>query len=213
MAPWLSSVGGGLVSVLITIGFNLYWDKKKQELLEDWEFRRYHANQIHLATTGLMEAFFAAKAELYFLFYTLETLADTLTQLTSQADGIVRHQADDELNIAELERRKTQWLQPFQTFNKEQVTLRWNQHEQKAKELQAQAETHISALQPLVPAPIFEQLLAFYAKLNTRWSWSLQSAEEQSKLYENAVPELTRIRAQLMEQIELKLRSHRPANK
>ena len=52
MNPWLSIVGGGLVSVLITIGFNVYWDRKKQQLLEDWEFRRYHANQIHVATLG-----------------------------------------------------------------------------------------------------------------------------------------------------------------
>jgi hypothetical protein len=212
MPPWLSIVAGGLVSVLITIGFNVYWDQKKQELVEDWEFRRYHANQIHLATSGLMEAFFAAKAELYFLFYTLETLANSFTQLTSQADEIVRQQASPELNAAELERRKIQWLQPLQNFNQEQVTLRWNQHEQKAKELQAQAETHLSALQPLVPAPIFQELLAFYAKLNTRWSWSLQSAEEQSKLYEDAVPELTRIRSLLMDQIELKLRKRSPLN-
>jgi hypothetical protein len=210
MAPWLSIVAGGLVSVLITIGFNVYWDQKKQALLEDWEFRRYHANQIHLATSGLMEAFFAAKAELYFLFYTLETLAESFTQLTSQADEIVRQQAGPDLNAAEMERRKTQWLQPLQKFNQEQVTLRWNQHEQKAKELQAQAETHMSALQPLVPAPIFQELLAFYAKLNTRWTWSLQSAQEQSKLYEDAAPEISRIRSKLVEQIELKLRKRSP---
>ena len=187
MNPWLSVVGGGLVSVLITIGFNVYWDKKKQQLLEDWEFRRYHANQIHVATAGLVEAFFESKAEMYFLFYTLETLAGTLTQLTSQAEAIVRQQAGPELTAAE------------------QVTLRWNQHEQKAKEMQAKAETHLSELQPLIPSPIFDQLLALYAKLNTRWVWSLQSAQEQSQVYEDVLPELTRIRAALMQQIEIKL--------
>ena len=211
MPPWLSIVAGGLVSVLITIGFNVYWHHKKNQLLEDWEFRRYHANQIHLATSGLMEAFFAAKAEFYFLFYTLETLADSFTQLTSQADEIVRQQAGAGLSATELEHRKIQWLQPLQTFNQEQVTLRWNQHEQKAKELQAQAETHLSALQTLIPAPIFQELQAFYATLNTRWSWTLESAQEQSKLYEDAVPELTRIRSQLMEQVELKLRKRNPS--
>ena len=205
MNPWLSVVGGGLVSVLITIGFNVYWDKKKQQLLEDWEFRRYHANQIHVATAGLVEAFFESKAEMYFLFYTLETLAGTLTQLTSQAEAIVRQQARPELTAAELEQRKAQWLQPFQKFNQEQVTLRWNQHEQKAKEMQAKAETHLSELQPLIPSPIFDQLLALYAKLNTRWVWSLQSAQEQSQVYEDVLPELTRIRAALMQQIEIKL--------
>ena len=132
MNPWLSIIGGGLVSVLITIGFNVYWDIKKQRLLEDWEFRRYQANQIHLATVGVMEAFFAAKAELYFLFYTLETLAGSLAGLNSQADAIVKQQAGPELTATELEQRKAQWLQPFQDFNQKQVTLRWNQHEQKA---------------------------------------------------------------------------------
>lgn len=205
MNPWLSILGGGLVSVLITIGFNVYWDRKKQRLLEDWEFRRYHANQIHHATVGLMEAFFAAKAELYYLFYTLETLAGTLTQLTSQADEIVRQQAGPEPTVAELEHRKAQWLQPFQMFNQEQVTLRWNQHEQKANETQAKAETHMSELQALIPAAIFGQLLALYATLNTRWSWSLRAAQEQSQLFEDAIPELSRIRAKLMQQMELTL--------
>jgi hypothetical protein len=125
--------------------------------------------------------------------------------LTSQAEAIVRQQARPELTAAELEQRKAQWLQPFQKFNQEQVTLRWNQHEQKAKEMQAKAETHLSELQPLIPSPIFDQLLALYAKLNTRWVWSLQSAQEQSQVYEDVLPELTRIRAALMQQIEIKL--------
>jgi hypothetical protein len=205
MNPWLSIVGGGLVSVLVTIIFNVYWDKKKQQLLEDWEFRRYHANQIHLATTGITEAFFASKSELFFLYYTLETLASTLSRLTSQAETIVRQQAGRELTPAELEQRKAQWLEPFQKFNQEQVFLRWNQHEQKAKELQSKAETHLSELQPLVAAEIFDRLAALYAKLNTRWTWSLQSAQEQSKLFDNATPDIARIRAELMQQIELKL--------
>jgi hypothetical protein len=205
MDAWLSVVGGGLVSVLLTIGFNVYWDRKKQRLLEDWEFRRYHANQIHLATLGLMEAFFASKAELYFLFYTLESLAGALNQLISQADGIVRQQSGPDLPAIELEHQKAQWLEPFQKFNQEQVTLRWNQHEQKAKELQAKAEAHMSELQPLIPSLLFNQLLALYAKLNTRWSWSLQSAKEQSQLYEDLLPELTSIRGNLTRQIELKL--------
>jgi hypothetical protein len=205
MNPWLSIVGGGLVSVLITIAFNVYWDKKKQRLLEDWEFRRYHANQIHVATVGLMEAFFASKSELFFLYYTLETLAGTLTQLTSQADTIVRQQSAPDITAAEFEQRKAQWLQPFQHFNQEQVTLRWSQHEQKAKELQAKAETHISELQALIPSQVFAQIVAGYSKFNTQWTWTLQSARAQSQIYEDAVPEIARIRAALMQQIELKL--------
>ena len=73
------------------------------------------------------------------------------------------------------------------------------------REEQAKAEAHMSELQPLVPSHLFDQLLALYAKLNTRWSWSLQSAKEQSQLYEDLLPELTRIRGGLTRQIELKL--------
>jgi hypothetical protein len=74
MEPLLSVLGGGLAAAVVTIGFNVLWDKKKQKASEDWEFRRYHANQVHFATAGLMEVFFAAKIELYFLTATLETL-------------------------------------------------------------------------------------------------------------------------------------------
>jgi len=74
MEPWLSVLGGGLAAALVTIVFSVLWDTKKQKDSEDWEFRRYHANQVHYATAGLMEVFFAAKIELYFLTATLETL-------------------------------------------------------------------------------------------------------------------------------------------
>jgi hypothetical protein len=210
MEPWLSIVGGGLAAALVTIGFNVWWDKQKQRLSEDWEFRRYHANQIHFATVGLMEVFFAAKTEVYFLACTLETLLAGLNQLAVQADAIVRQQGGPQLTIVELEQRKAQLLQPFQTYNAQQVSLRWNQFEQKTKELQAKAEPYMSVLQPLVSASIYEQLLALYHKFEGRWFWDLPHAQERLKLYEDNIPELNRIREQLTRQIEIKLGRVKP---
>ncbi len=205
MEPWLSIVGGGLAAALLTIGFNVWWDRKKQKLAEDWEFRRYHANQLHFATVGLMEIFFAVKIEVYYLVVMLESLLGILGQLTGQADAIVRQQGGPQLTVAELEQRKAQLLQPFQNFNLQQVALRWNQYEQKAKDLQAKAETQLSVLKPLVPPPLYTQLLAVYEKLSTPWVWDLPHAKERLKLYEDNLPELNRIREQLTKQIEVKL--------
>lgn len=210
MEPWLSVVGGGLAAALVTIGFNVWWDKQKQKLSEDWEFRRYHANQVHFANAGLMEVFFAAKTEIYFLMCTLETLLAGLNQLATQADAIVRQQGGPQLTIAELEQRKAQLLQPFQTYNAQQVSLRWNQFEQKTKELQAKAEAYMNVLQPLVPASIYERLLALYQKFGTRWVWDLPHAQERLKLYEENLPEVIRIREQLTRQIEIKLGRVKP---
>ena len=65
--PFLSVLGGGLAAAVLTIIFNVYWDQRKQKLSEDWEFRRYRANQVHIATFGLMEVFLSAKTEILFL--------------------------------------------------------------------------------------------------------------------------------------------------
>src|ERR1700722_12790489 len=127
--PWLSIVGGGLAAAVITLVFNVWWDTHKRKLLEDWEFKRYHANLVHIAMSGLMESFFAAKAELLYLTSTLELLLGILNQLTAQADQIVRQAGGPQLTVAELEQRKQALLQPFQRFNGEQVNLRWNQYE------------------------------------------------------------------------------------
>src|SRR6266404_3473625 len=190
MEPLLSIIGGGLAAALVTIGFNVWWDKKKQRSAEDWEFRRYHANQIHFATAGLMEVFFAAKTELYFLASTLEVFLATLNQLAFQTDAAVRQQGGPAMSVAELESRKATLLQPSQNYNAQQVTLRWNQFEQKTKDLQAKAEAYISVLQPLIPTAIFEQLLAFYSKFEGRWVWDLPHAQERLKLYQANLPEL-----------------------
>jgi hypothetical protein len=205
MEPWLSIIGGGLAAALVTIVFNVWWDKKKQQSAEDWEFRRYHANQIHFATAGLMEVFFAAKTELYFLSSTLEVLVTDLNQLAAQADATVRLQSKPEMTVTEFESKKAELLLPFQTYNAQQIALRWNQFEQKTKDLQAKAEAHISVLQPLIPASVFDQLQTFYSKFSGRWQWDLPHAQERLRLYEASVPELSRIRAQLTKEIEVKL--------
>ncbi len=210
MEPWLSVVGGGLAAALVTIAFGVFWDIRKQKSSEDWEFRRYHANQVHFATVGLTEVFFAAKTELYFIASTLETLLAGLNQLATQADTIVRQQGGPQLTVTELETRKAQLLQPFQTYNKQQVSLRWNQFEQKTKELQAKAEAYMSVLQPLIPASVYGQLLALYQKFEGRWVWDLPHAQERLKLYEDNIPELNRIRGQLTRQIEIKLGRVKP---
>src|SRR5260370_20590881 len=116
MEPWLSVVGGGLAAALVTVVFNVLWDIRKQKLVEDWEFRRYHANQVHFATVGLIEVFFASKTEIYFLSSTLEVLLGALNQLAAQADAIVRQQRGPQLTIAQLEQLQAEMLQPFQRF-------------------------------------------------------------------------------------------------
>jgi hypothetical protein len=119
--PFLSIVGGGLAAAVVTIGFNVWWDCQKQKNSEDWEFRRYHANMIHYSTAGIMEAFFAAKTEIYYITSSIAALLGNLNQLTAQADQIVRQQGGPELTVAVLEQRNAALLQPFENFNQEQI--------------------------------------------------------------------------------------------
>jgi len=203
--PWFAVVGGGLAAALLTIVFNAVWDNKKQKLAEDWEFRRYHANMIHVATVGIVDAFFSAKMEFTFMVATLGSLLATLNQLTAQADAIVRQQGGPELTVAELEHRKEQLLQPFKTFNQEQFNLRWNQYDQKARERQARAEAHLNTLEQLIPEPVHAEAVALYLRLSQPFPWNLQGAEAKLRLLEENLPELNRIRGLLAKQIEIKL--------
>jgi hypothetical protein len=203
--PWLSIIGGGLAAAVVTIVFNVWWDSRKQKLTEDWEFKRYHANMIHFAMTGLMEAFFTAKSEMLYLTSTLESLLAALNQLGAQADQIVRQQGGPELTVAVLEQRKQALLEPFKKFNQEQVNLRWGHYEQKAKENHAKAEMHLAALKPLVPAALYDGLSALFQRLSAPFVWDLPGAKEKYRVLENSIPEVLEVRGKLMAQVETKL--------
>lgn len=208
----LGIIGGGLAAAILTIGFNAWWDKRKQKMTEDWDFRRYQANQIHFATAGIMEAYFSAKTEMYYLTSTLETLLAALNQLTAQADQIVRQQGGPQLTVTVLEQRKQALLQPFQKFNQEQVRLRWGQYEQKAKENHTKAEVHLTALKPLIPKALHDELMALFLRLSASFEWDLPHGKEKLALLEGALPEVLALREKLMRELERRLgryaRSH-----
>lgn len=203
--PWLSIIGGGFAGAIVTIIFNALWDNKKQKMAEDWEFKRYEANQIHFATAGIMEAYFSAKTEMYYLTSSLESLLATLKQLTAQADQIVRQQGGPELTVAVLEQRKQALLEPFQKFNQEQVNLRWNQYEQKAKENHSRTEVHLATLKFLIPAALHADLQALFEKLAAPFPWNLDGGKEKLATLESAQGDVLAFRAKLMAQLENKL--------
>jgi len=203
--PLLSIVGGGLAAALITIGFNVWWDKKKETNSQDWEFKRYRANLIHGAAFGMMDAFFAAKTELEYLVGTLSVLLAGLEQLSVQADAIVRRQGGPQLTVAELEQRKAELLQPFQNYNQQFVNLRWNQYEQKVKDLEAKAESHLSVLEPLIPAKLHSEMATLLAELSADYEWNLPSATERLQLFRDRVPQFQATQKELAAQIERQL--------
>jgi len=203
--PILSIVGGGLVAAVITLGFNAWWDCRKQKIAEDWEFKKYHANMLHNATAGIMEAYFSAKNEMYYLTSTLESLLSSLNQLGAQADQIVRQQGGPELTVQELEQRKQQLLQPFQTYNSQQVQFRWNNYEQKAKENHTKAELHLMTLKPLIPETLYNELMALFVKLSAPFYWDLPNGKQKLKVLEDAMPEVLDARDKLVVVLEAKL--------
>jgi len=127
------------------------WDKRKERSAHEWEFRRYRANLVHSSALGLQEAFFAAKTELVYLVGILESLLVSLRQLSDEAEALIRQQVGAQLTVVELQQRRNQLLQPYRVYNDQQVALRWNQYEQKMKEVEAKSRSFLSVLQPLIP--------------------------------------------------------------
>lgn len=204
--PWLSVIGGGFVAAVVTVVFNAWWDSKKEQSAQQWEFRRYRANLVHGAAFGLMDAFFAAKTEIDYLVGTLGSLQAGLEQLGTRADAIVLRQAvGQHLTGGELEQMKAALMQPFQTYNQQQVALRWNQYEQKMKDLEARAETYMYVLEPLIPADLHQRLVAMVRKLSEDYPWDLPNARQKLELFVESLPEFQAIQREVTNQIEVQL--------
>jgi hypothetical protein len=203
--PLLGFLGGGLVAAVLTIFFNVWWDRKKERSAQDWEFRRYRANLVHGAAFGLMDAFFAAKTEIDYLVGTLGTLSAALEQVNFQVDAIVRQQGGPSLTVAELERKKNELLQPVRAFNQQQVHLRWSQYEQKVKDLEAKAQSYLNVLGPLVPADLNEEMGTLMAALSADYPWDLPHAKERLRLFNDRLPEFRAIQTKLATQVEVQL--------
>ena len=203
--PLLSIIGGGLAAAIVTIAFNAWWDNRKERRAEDWEFRRYRANLVHGAAFGLMEIFFSAKTEIDYLVGTLGTLDASLRQLDHQADAIIRQQGGSLITVVQLEQRKADLLQPFRTFHQQQVQLRWNQYEQKVKDLEAKAEALLNVLQPLLPDDLNGEIVALFVQLTADYEWNLANAEARLTLFRESQPRFTNIQRKLARQIEIQL--------
>jgi hypothetical protein len=200
---WLSIVGGGLAAAIVTLGFNVWWDKQKERSAQDWEYNR--ANLIHIAAFGLMETFFAAKTEIEYLVGALSTLETTLRQLSVQAEAIVREQGGPELKVAELESRRDGILARFREYDRQQADLRWNQYEQKVKDLEAKAQTHLSTLQPLIPQVLHTAAVGLFNRLSADYEWSLPNARERLSLFTGDRDLFLEIHKQLLAAIEKQL--------
>jgi hypothetical protein len=203
--PALSIVGGGLVAAIVTIFFNVIWDTRKEGRAEDWEFRRYRANLVHGAAFGLMEIYFSAKAEIDYLVGSLSTLVALLARLDQEVDTILRQQGGAQLIVAELERRKNEMMQPVRDYNQQQIQLRWNQYEQKVKELEAKAEAFVHVLQPLLPNDLNIEIGALFTPLTEDYEWNLPNAETRLQLFRDLQPRFNAIQRRLADQIEVQL--------
>jgi hypothetical protein len=125
--------------------------------------------------------------------------------LSVQADQIVRQQGGPELTVQVLEQRKQQLLQPFQTYNTQQVQLRWNNYEQKAKENHTKAELYLMTLKPLIPDALYKELMALFVRLSAPFYWDLPNGKQKLKVLEDAMPEVLAARDKLVAVLEAKL--------
>ena len=107
--------------------------------------------------------------------------------------------------MAELEQRKYQLLEPFQKFNADQVTLRWTQYEQKAKENHSKAEIHLATLRSLVSSRLYDELLAMFQRLSAPFVSDLPNAKEKLRIIEEVTPEVLTLREKLSQELETKL--------
>src|SRR5450432_353160 len=169
----LSIVGGGTVAAFLTIFFNVYWDTKKERSSQDWEFKRYRANLVHTATFGLMETFFAAKTEIEYLVGTLSSLEAALSGLMLNTITTTRQHGGPHLTVDELNRIVDEQMQGYRNYTKQQIDIRWNQYEQKMKDLQARSLGYLSVLKPLVQLALYGHILALVTELSTPYPWTL----------------------------------------
>lgn len=201
MSFWVSVLAGGVGAAVATAVFEWLRDKSRQKTREDWERRRYKANQLNAATAGMVEAFYGVKAELNFLVSGLEALDAEMARQSRRASELLGAFPLEGGPLGRLERH-SQLLAQLQDGLRQQQAYRFAQYEGKAKDARARAEACLQTIELLAPGSASCSARGVFEALAASWNWNLAGARQELARFERNEGQVLAIRRLLEEEAE-----------
>lgn len=148
----LGVLGGGIVAAIITAGFNVYWDKQKQKITENWERRRYDANLKRQLLFGITDVFYSTKSEIFFAELEIRSLQEGLQKIEQNVDANLRA-SNPGMAVQQLSALKAQVVSPIQFWIVQMQVNRTSQYNTSVKVLRSRAEAWLSVAQRCLKTP------------------------------------------------------------
>ena len=142
-------------------------DAQQQAMLEDWEHRKYKANQKLYSLRLITELFYSARNEIYFLGLDL-TNADALLAGADRATEQYLLQNNPQITAKDLAAHKTYLMAQQQQQVAARKISRLDQYNNAVKGIQARAQAEVSVASHYVSRDLLERLEHLYKTLSQK---------------------------------------------
>ncbi|TAM81096.1 MAG: hypothetical protein EPN47_14570 [Acidobacteria bacterium] len=139
----LSLLAGGVSAAVVTAGFNVWWDRRKQKIVAQWERRKYDTNtKLHIVY-HLTETFYNTESELHFVTLEVGGYHEALRALEQQIAQNLQAQ-NPAMPAVQLQALHNLTLAPVRQWIGQMEANRWSQYNNSVKALRARAEAALS---------------------------------------------------------------------
>jgi hypothetical protein len=196
----ISLLMGGVSAAAVTAAFNVWWDRRKQEIAERWERRRYDTNvKLHILHQ-LTEIFYATESELHFVALEVSGFHQGLQAVEQQVSLSLQIQ-NPGMPVAQLQILRDTVLAPIRLWIGQMEVNRWSQYNNSARALRARAEALVSLAEySLTTEGVYARIATMFQQLSENLAPGVQGAQNRLQKLRNREQEFKDILRQIRDE-------------